>query len=159
MLDSTQLIYVDECGLEEGIRREYARSPKGEKVLCDITGKRCSRISIIAGLNRGIPIAPLYFQGYCDTDVVLSWMEKVLIPELQPGTVVIWDNASFHLSSRFKILIEGVGCTLLSLPPYSPDLNPIEQWWSALKARIRRLRHKFKMTIPQALCELFRMNH
>jgi transposase len=145
--------------LEEGIRREYARSLKGEKVLWDITGKKGSRTSIIAGFNKGKPIAPLYFQGYCDTDVVLSWTQQVLIPELQPGMVVIWDNASFHLSSKFKTLIEAAGCTLLFLPPYSPDLNPIEQWWSALKARIRRLRHKFKMTIAQALCELFKPNH
>jgi transposase len=150
---------VDECGLEESIRREYARSSKGKKVVCDISGKRCSRTSIIAGLSNGIPIAPLYFQGYCDTNVVLSWVEKMLIPELQPGMVVVWDNASFHQSPKFKMLIETAGCTLLFLPPYSPDLNPIEQWWSALKARIRRLRCKLKLTIAQALCELFRLNH
>jgi transposase len=146
---------VDECGLEENIRREYARSPKGEKVVCDVAGKRCRRTSIIAGLQGGRPIAPLYFQGYCDTEVVLSWMESVLVPELQAGMVVIWDNASFHQSPKFKALIESVGCTLLPLPPYSPDFNPIEQWWSALKARIRRLRHKLKMTIAQSLCKIF----
>ena len=145
--------------MEEGIRREYARSLKGEKIMCDITGKKYSRTSIIAGLNKGMPIAPFYFQGYCDTEVVMNWMQKVLIPELQPGMIVIWDNASFHLSSKFKTLIEAAGCTLLFLPRYSPDFNPIEQWWSVLKAQIRRLRHKFKMTIAQALSKLLKLNH
>jgi transposase len=153
------LVYVDECGLEESIRREYARSPQGEKVVCNVSGKRRRRTSIIAGLHTGKPIAPLYFQGYCDTKVVLSWMEAVLLPELQPGMVIIWDNASFHQSPKFKALIESVGCTLLPLPPYSPDLNPIEQWWSVLKARIRRWRHKTKMTIAQSLCKIFNLNH
>jgi transposase len=86
-------------------------------------------------------------------------MEAVLIPELQPGLVIIWDNASFHQSPKFKAVIESAGCTLLPLPPYSPDLNPIEHWWSALKARIRRLRHKLKMTIAQSLCKILNQNH
>lgn len=125
----------------------------------DITGKRTCRTSIIAGLNQAKPLAPMYFQGYCNTDVVLKWMKEVLLPELQPGMTVIWDNASFHQSPEFKTLIESVGCRLLFLPPYSPDLNPIEQWWSALKARIRRLRKKVNLTIAEALCHLLRNTH
>lgn len=150
---------MDECGLEENIRREYARSAKGEKVVCNVSGKRYPRTSIIAGLHGGKPIAPWYFQGYCDTKLVLNWMETVLLPELQPGMVVIWDNASFHQSPQFKVLIESAGCTLLPLPPYSPDFNPIEQWWSVLKARIRKLRRQVKMTIAQTLCKIFSQNH
>jgi len=145
--------------LNESIRRDYARAPKGEQIVADITGKRTCRTSIIAGLNEGKPLAPLYFQGYCNTEVVLSWMKEVLIPELKPGMTVIWDNASFHQSSEFKAVIESAECTLLFLPPYSPDLNPIEQWWSALKARIRRLRKHVKMTIAEALDSLLGENH
>jgi transposase len=101
----------------------------------------------------------LYFEGYCNTEVVLRWMKEVLLPELRPDMTVIWDNASFHQSLEFKTLIESTGCTLLFLPPYSPHLNPIEQWWSALKARIRRLRKDTKMTIAEALCQLFKKTH
>jgi len=149
------LVYVDECGLEESVRREYARAPKGESSLDNITGKRKRRTSIIAGLNQGKALAPMYFQGYCNTEVVLAWVQKVLIPRLKAGMVVIMDNASFHKSSKIRARIEAAGCKLLFLPAYSPDLNPIEQFWSALKARIRRFRTG-KMTIPQALCKLFR---
>jgi len=153
-LNPAEVVYVDESGLEESLRREYGRSPKGQNVPDDITGKRRRRISIIAGLSQGIPIAPWYFEGYCNTEVILIWVEKVLLPCLKEGMTVIWDNASFHKSPKIKDLIEKAGCKLLFLPPYSPDLNPIEQWWSALKARIRRIRQG-KMTLKRAICKVF----
>jgi transposase len=148
-------VYVDECGLDESIHREYARSLIGRKVLDDISGNRAARTSIIAGFNQQNTLAPWHFQGYCNTDVILKCVKNELIPLLKTGMTVVWDNAAFHKSSQIKTLIENVGCKLLFLPPYSPDLNPIEQYWSALKARIRRLRKK-GMTIAEALANLFR---
>lgn len=68
---------------------------------------------------------------------------------------VIWDNATFHKSPKIKARIESVGCQLISLPPYSPDLNPIEQYWSVLRAQIRRIKQQ-GMTIPQALALIFK---
>lgn len=152
-------MYVDECGLDETIRREYARADKGQLVLSNIPGKRTTRTSIIAGLHQRQPIAPMYFEGYCNTDVVEVWLKEVLLPVLRPGQTVIWDNASFHQSPKLQELIESAGCRLIYLPAYSPDLNPIEQWWSALKAHIRRLCRNLKMTIPEALCQLLKENH
>jgi isftu1 transposase len=154
-LNPANLVYVDECGLDESIHREYARAPIGEKVIEDISGNRTARTSIIAGLNQQDTLAPWYFQGYCNTDVILTWVENELLPALKVGMTVIWDNATFHKSSKIKVLIESVGCKLIFLPPYSPDLNPIEQYWSALKARLRRLR-KNGMSITEAIIELFR---
>lgn len=148
------MVYVDESGLEESIRREYARAPKGKPAEADITGKRSQRTSIIAGLNQGEPLAPLYFTGYCNTEVILSWVQHVLIPELKPGQTVIWDNATFHQSPEIRTLIESADCKLLFLPAYSPDLNPIEHYWAKLKAWIRRFRED-NMTIPEALCKFF----
>jgi transposase len=144
---------VDECGLEETIQRDYARSPKGKRIFDEKTGNRTSRTSIITGLHQGKPLAPFYFKGYCNTDVVLTWVKHVLLPSLKQGMVVIWDNASFHKNSQFKQLIESVGCKLLYLPTYSPDLNPIEPWWGVLKARIRRIRLP-EMTLEQAICHV-----
>lgn len=103
-------------------------------------------------------LAPFYFTGYCNTEVILAWVEHILIPELEPGQTVIWDNAKFHKSPEIEILIESAGCKLLFLPPYSPDLNPIEHFWAELKAWIRRFRTK-EMTIPQALCAYFQEAH
>lgn len=154
MLNSADLVYVDECGLQESLCREYARSPIGERCLSNISGKRETRTSIIAGLNQGKAVAPMMFEGYCNTEVVRTWIEEMLLPELKPGQIVIWDNASFHQSPEFKTLIESAGCTLIYLPTYSPDLNPIEKWWAKLKAWIRRLRTK-GMTLKQALGLVF----
>lgn len=150
-------MYVDECGLDESIHRHYARSAIGQKVVEDIPGKRTARTSIIAGLNQHNALAPWHFQGYCNTDVILTWVKNEFLQTLRAGMTVIWDNATFHKSAQIKALIESVGCKLIFLPPYSPDLNPIEQYWAALKARIRRLR-KNGMTIPEALAQLFKMD-
>lgn len=153
-MNPADLVYVDECGLNESIHREYARAPIGQKVSEDISGKRATRTSIIAGLNQWKPLAPWHFQGYCNTEVILTWVKDELLPALKAGMTVIWDNATFHQSSKIKTLIENAGCTLIFLPPYSPDLNPIEQYWSALKAQIRRIKQE-GMTIPQALALVF----
>ena len=151
-------MYVDESGLEETLCREYGRSLRGQRACGEKTGKRTARTSIIAGLCGKKPIAPFYFGGYCNTEVILSWVEKVLIPELKPGQTIIWDNASFHKSPRIKALIESAGCKLLFLPPYSPDFNPIEHWWAKLKAMIRRIRTA-DMTLKQAICQAFQLTH
>ena len=130
-------MYVDECGLDESICRDYARAPVGEKIQGDIHGKRTTRTSIIAGLIATKAIAPMYFEDYCNTDVVLTWVKEVLVPELKPEQVVIWDNASFHQFPEFTAIIEAAQCRLVYLPPYSPDL--IEQYWATLKAKTQTL--------------------
>ena len=148
---------MDECGLQESINREYARCPIGERSFTNVSGKREARTSIIAGLCLGKPLAPMMFEGYCNTEVVKSWVEEMLLSELKPGQTVIWDNAKFHQSPEFTRLIESVGCKLLYLPTYSPDLNPIEKWWAKLKAWIRRLRTqglKLKQTLVSVFLEM-----
>ena len=79
----------------------------------------------------------MVFNGSCNTQLVETWVEKFLIKELKAGQVVIMDNASFHKSKKTKDLIESVGCKLLFLPPYSPDLNPIEKFWANMKRWIK----------------------
>lgn len=143
---------MDECGLDESIFRDYARATKGEKVVAEVSGKRTERTSIIAGLNLKRIVAPMYFEGYCNTDVVKVWISENLLPELAPGQTVIWDNARFHQSPELKTLIESAGCRLIYLPTYSPDLNPIEKYWSAFKAKIRRLRKWVQLSIQEAIC-------
>jgi transposase len=75
----------------------------------------------------------MLFDGTCNTEVFNQWLEFELLPELVCGTVLVLDNATFHKSSRTREIVEEVGCELLYLPPYSPDLNPIEKLWGNLK--------------------------
>ena len=82
-------------------------------------------------------MAPLTFEGYCDSALIEAWFEQQLCPVLRPGQVVILDNASFHRHQRLRQLLATVGCWLLPLPAYSPDLNKIEPLWNTIKNYIK----------------------
>ena len=145
---------MDEVGFNAPLIREYGYSPKGWRIPGEHTGKRFARTSLIAGLKQKKPVAPMEFKGYCNTEVVLAWVQGMLIPALQPGDVVIWDNATFHKSRKLARAFEEADVGLLFLPPYSPDLNPIEQLWAWLKARIRALNEP-TLHISRALTKVF----
>jgi len=80
----------------------------------------------------------MVFNGSCNRELFNGWVEHFLIKELKPGQFVVMDNASFHKSQKTKDLIESVGCKLIFLPPYSPDLNPIEKFWANMKRWIKQ---------------------
>lgn len=122
---------------------DYGWNQKGERFYSLKSGKRQERINIIAALCNGNLIAPFTVDGSCNRIVFEMWLENVLLPTLQPGQLVIMDNAAFHKGGRIQQLIEEAGCQLLYLPPYSPDLNPIEKCWSWLKSRIRHQLKRF----------------
>jgi len=100
----------------------------------EISGMRFARESFISVLSFGKLLSPMCFQGTCNTELFNIWLKQMLIPKLKPGQVLILDNASFHRSEESKKLVEAAGCKLLFLPPYSPDLNPIEKLWLVMKA-------------------------
>ena len=138
------LIYVDESGIEEGTCKEHGWSKVGEVIPAKKSGKTYQRLNIIAGWSEGKSHAPFTFYGSCNTEIFNLWLEKVLVPELKRGKVIILDNATFHKSKKTRELIENAGCKLIFLPPYSPDLNPIEKFWAKMKKWIRNNILKFK---------------
>ena len=149
-----RLVYIDESGVEHNIIKERCWCKKGEEVIGERPGKHRTRTSVIAALNGDEVKAPIRFRGTVDTRLFLYWLENFLIPVLEPRQVVIMDNASIHKSYKVKDLIEKAGCYLIYLPPYSPDLNPIENYWSTMKKYIRKVRNKFndiEEAIDQAL--------
>ena len=100
------------------------------------------RVSMIAGLCSRKIIAPVIFEGSCDTKVFLSYVEQILIKELTHGQIVVMDNINFHKNPKVKKLIESVGCSIMFLPTYSPDLNPIEHYWFKVKHQIRKVAYQ-----------------
>jgi transposase len=137
-LDDRTVFYLDECGVDHRLYREYGRSPRGERIYQAVAGKRRERTSIIAASQQNKLVAPLVFQGNCNTEVVDVYFKQVLLPVLPPGSVIVLDNARFHQSPTTQKLVEAAGCQLLFLPTYSPGLNPIEHLWAALKTRLRK---------------------
>ena len=138
------LVYIDESGIEMTICKDRGWGKKSEKLVGKRSGKYYERTNIIAGYVNHQSIAPMIFNGSCNTKLFETWVEELLIKELKPGQFVVMDNASLgfaalreHKSQRTKELIESVGCKLIFLPAYSPDLSPIEKFWANMKRWIK----------------------
>jgi len=128
-----EFVYVDESGFAPAVTRRYAYAPKGQRVSGLLSGQRHPRTSLIAARVGPTLQAPLLFEGSCTTALFNAWLAQELCPRLHGNHVVVMDNASFHKSALTQALITGTGATLLFLPPYSPDLNPIEHDFATLK--------------------------
>ena len=131
------LVYIDESGVEETIIKDRGWGKKGERIHGKRSGKYYNRINVLSALCNNKSIAPFIFKGTCNTELFNKWVEGILIKELKKGQVVIMDNASFHKSQKTIDLIESAGCRVIFLPPYSPNLNPIEKFWANMKRWIR----------------------
>lgn len=149
-------VYVDEAGVEDTLSYGYGWSRKGERCLAQQLGHRTLRVSMAAAWCQGEVLAPLTFEGYCHKSLIVSWFEQQLCPVLVPRQVVILDNASFHSMKELRALVEEVGCTLLPLPRYSPDLNKIEHLWACIKLLIALdySNQPFRQKVDHAFCSL-----
>lgn len=132
------MIDVDEAGIDDNEDYPWGWSPKGQRGIALKPGHRQERISVIAALAQGQLTAPMVFTGHCDGTVFTAWLARFLVPVLKPGQTVILDNARFHQGQTLTQILAKAHCTLRYLPPYSPDLNPIEHSWAPLKNRIRK---------------------
>lgn len=139
-----QLVYLDEAGVDDTEDYAYGWCTKSKRFEALKLGHRTERISMIAGWCNRQVIAPMTFKGYCDSTLVETWVQEFLVAQLQRGQVVVMDNASFHKATTIRAQIEQVGCTVLFLPPYSPDLNKIEKFWARLKHYLRKTLNQFQ---------------
>lgn len=121
--------------------RAYARSPKGRRAYSSAPYHPGERVNLIAALSTsGIQAPWLVTGGSVDTTTFVTYVEHVLCPTLRPGQIVVLDNYSIHTAAEVRDLVAAKDCTLLFLPTYSPDLNPIENAFSKLKALLRQAR-------------------
>jgi hypothetical protein len=108
---------VDESGIDQYLHRQEGRAPKVERVFGSVSGKKFRRTNIVAGYVNGKTIAECVYDCTTDGEVFNAWVEQSLVPALQPGQVVVMDNAAFHKHRRTRDAIEAAGCSLVFLPP------------------------------------------
>ena len=147
---------MDESGIDNYLYREYGWAKRGEKIYAQISGKKYQRTGIVAAQIQKEIIEPLQYDGTMDSLLFEAWFEFRLLPALPLNTTIVMDNASFHRKSRLILIAEKHGHNILFLPPYSPELNPIENFWSWLKDRLRSVLHCFD-SFDEALQDCFQV--
>jgi transposase len=137
-LNPEHLVFIDETGAKTNMVRLYGRAPRGQRLAAAVPHGHWMTTTFIAALRQDEIAAPCVFDGPIDGASFLSYVEHFLAPALRQGDVVIMDNLASHKVAGVKEAIERAGATLRYLPAYSPDLNPIEQAFSKLKAALRK---------------------
>lgn len=138
-----ELVFVDESGIEDNACREYGWSPLNKRCYGVRAFQHNRRISMIAWLCDHRLIAPFIFEGTCDKLTFELYVEQVLVKSLKKGQTVVLDNIRFHKTKKVITLVESVCCSVLYLPTYSPDLNPIEHFWFKIKNFVRKISSNF----------------
>ena len=150
----SRIAYIDETGIDTYLYREYAYSPKGTAVYGEISGRKFKRVGIVAAQMDGKIISPLQYEGTMNSSLFEQWFEQCLLPRLPQKSVIVMDNAAFHRKSRLFSLAENFKCQLIFLPPYSPNLNPIENFWRWLKRYLRKIL-PLHSSFDDSLCSAF----
>ena len=137
-LDPEKLIFIDETGASTKMARLRGRAKRGERCRAAVPHGHWKTTTFTAGLRLASLGAPRLLDGPMDGDAFRAYVTQVLAPELTPGDIVVMDNLPAHKVTGVRHAIEQAGATLLYLPPYSPDFNPIEMAFSKLKATLRQ---------------------
>ena len=137
-LDPERLIFIDETWLNTKMTRLRGRAPRGERLRSPIPHGHWRTTTFVSGLRLSGVDAPMVIDGPINGEIFLAYVQRVLGPVLRPGDIVIMDNLGSHKGAAVRAAIEAAGAELCFLPPYSPDLNPIENAFSKLKALLRK---------------------
>lgn len=149
-----RLIYLDESGVSTQMTRLYARCAGGQRIHETTPDGRWKILTIPGAISTRGMIATMTIEAATDREIFLAYLDHVLCPQLRPGDVVVMDNLSSHKVAGVRKRIEAAGARLLYLPPYSPDLNPIEKAWARLKQLLRSIKARTKQALDQAITDL-----
>ena len=131
-------MFIDETGAATKMARRYGRAPRGQRLVAAVPHGHWKTTTFVGALRlRGIT-APLVIDCPMNGEIFQTYVTQVLAPSLSPGDIVIMDNLAAHKVAGIREAIEAAGATLIYLPPYSPDLNPIEQFFAKLKGLLRK---------------------
>ena len=137
-MNPERLIFIDETGAATDMARRYGRCPRGQRLIASIPWGHWKTTTFVAALRVDGITAPCVFDGPMDGPCFRAYIEQFVVPTLRPGDIVVMDNLPSHKVAGIREAIEAAGAELRYLPPYSPDLNPIEQFFAKLKALLRK---------------------
>ena len=153
-LDPARLVFIDETGASTKMARLYGRSRRGTRCIASVPHGHWKTTTFVAGLRREALTAPFVIDRPMNGDIFKVYVERCLAPTLAPGDIVIMDNLASHKVAGVRHAIERTGASLVYLPPYSPDLNPIEQAFAKLKALLRKAAARSIPALWEAIGEL-----
>lgn len=151
--DAERLVFIDETGVNLAMTRRNGWAPIGERVVGQAPCHWGENATLVAALTIDGLDAPFLFPGAMDTQALRTYVENVLAPRLQRGDIVLWDNLAVHGDPTVADLIEAAGAQLEFLPPYSPELNPIELAWSKVKQGLRKMAERTWKRLTRAARE------
>ena len=137
-LDPSRLVFIDETWAKTNMTRSHGRAPRGQRLVAKAPHGRWRTLTFLAALRRDRIDAPCVIDGPINGESFLAYIEQVLVPALKPGDIVIIDNLGSHKGKAVRHAIRAAGAKLFFLPPYSHDLNPIEQVFAKLKTLLRK---------------------
>jgi transposase len=152
----SRLKFLDEFGVNLGLTRLYGRAAPGERVVEATPGTSGSHYTVVATLGVNGVQAPLVFEGAMTTLIFETYVEEVLTPRLQSGEILLLDNLSAHKGGPAQATLEAAGVQVIFLPPYSPDLNPIEKCWAKVKQALRAAKARTWEALVDALARALR---
>jgi len=157
-IEANDIIFIDESGAHLGMANDYARAEGGERAIAEKPFDVGSKFSIIGAIALTGIVAMMYIESAVNLTIFKEYIRQLLVPKLRPGQYVVFDNVSFHKSQEIADLIESTGARVVFLPPYSPELSPIEKLWSKIKEVLRRKKPRtkaeFHMTLAAALSSM-----
>ena len=153
-MEVEKLVFIDETGAATNRTRSHGRAPKGCRCVDSAPFGDWQTTTFVAGLRHNQSTAPMGIDGPMDGELFLAWVEQFLGPTLQAGDIAILDNLSSHKVEGVQQAIAAAGATVLYLPPYSPDLNPIEKLFSKLKTLLRKAAKRSIEDLWQEIGEL-----
>jgi transposase len=138
LLDPAKLVFIDETGTSTKMARLYGRAKRGRRVIGRVPWGHWKTVTFVAGLRKDAVTAPFAVPCAMNGAIFIEYVRQCLLPTLSPGDIVIMDNLPAHKPDEVRELIEQAGASLRYLPPYSPDLNPIEPSFAKLKSHLRK---------------------
>ena len=152
-MDFEKLVFIDESGAKTNMTRLYGRAKNGTRAVDNAPSGHWNTTTMISSMRLDGSTACMVVDGATDTEIFQVYVKHILLPTLKPEDIVVLDNLSAHKNQKTRELIESVGAQVWFLPPYSPDLNPIEKMWSKIKAILRTLKARTKEALINAVAK------